>query len=107
MARYLYPSPHSHRLLLVTCHLSLVTHDFDDHAFAPLPVPFPVEHPLPGPEIQLARRDRHDHLVPDGETAQVGGGVVFPGVVVPVPLRVPRRDAVLQPVQDVMPQPDS
>ena len=83
----------------------LFAHDLDDHPLPPLPVPLPVEHPLPGPEVELPVRDRHDHLVAHREAAQVGRRVVLPGLVVPVAARVPRRDRLLQPFQDVLPEP--
>src|SRR5262245_57732467 len=82
----------------------LLAHDLDDHPFLPLPVPLPVEHPLPRSQVELARGHGHDHLVSYGETPEVGGGVVLPGVIVLVPLGTPRRDRVLEPLQDVLPE---
>jgi hypothetical protein len=41
----------------------------------------------------------------DREAAKVCGRVVLAGLVVPVPLGIPGRHRVLQPVQDIVPQP--
>src|SRR5687767_1791793 len=78
--------------------------DLDDHPLAALPVPFPVKHPLPGSQIELARGHRNDDLVAHGEAPEVGRGVVLPGLVVPVQGGVPGCHGVLQPVQDVVPE---
>src|SRR5215831_329922 len=84
---------------------SLVAENLDDDTLAALSVPLTIEHPLPGAKVQLSLGDRHDHLVTHREAAQVGGGVVLPGLIVPVTLGIPRRDGVFEPVLDVVPQP--
>src|SRR5205807_10073886 len=45
--------------------LLLLPHDFHNHPLVPLSVEFGIKDALPGPQIQLARRDRHNHLVMD------------------------------------------
>ena len=62
----------------------------DDDALPTLAVPLPVEHPLPGPEVQPSGRDRHDHLVAHRQAPQVSRGVVLTGLVVPIAGGVPR-----------------
>src|SRR5437867_12960381 len=76
----------------------------DDHPLAPLAVPLPVEHPLPRPQIELPRGDWNDDLLPDGEAPGMGCGVVLPGLVVAVALRIPGRDGLLPPLEDVVPE---
>src|SRR4029077_7902034 len=78
--------------------------NFDDDPFLALSVPLAIKDPLPRPKVELSRRDRHDDLMPDGEAPQMCGGVVFAGLVVPVPRRIPRRDRPFEPLQDVFPE---
>ena len=45
------------------------------------------------------------YLVPDGERAQVRGGIVLAGAgVVSIPVRIPRSDVLLEPIENVLPQ---
>src|SRR6266545_3961308 len=80
----------------------LLPQDLDDHPLLALPVPFPVEHPLPGAEIELPLGDGHDHLVPHRQTPEMCRGVVFARFVVLVTLGIPGRDP-LEPAEDVVP----
>src|SRR5438876_1266782 len=79
-------------------------HHLDDHPLPTLAVPLTVKHPLPGAQIELAVRNRHDHLVADREAPQVRGGVVLPRVVVPVAGGIPRGDGFFEPLEDITPQ---
>src|SRR5690606_31715145 len=84
---------------------ALHSHRLQDHAFRTLSIPLPVEHSLPGTEIQPACGDRNDHLVSDRQRTQVRRRVVLTRArIVAVAVRVPRRDPVLQPLQDVVPE---
>src|SRR5262245_29259407 len=81
------------------------SHCLDDYALWTLPVPLPIEDPLPGPEVEPSGGDRDDDLVADGQTPQVGGGVVLACTgIVPVVSGVPRGDSLLQPIEDVLPE---
>src|ERR1043166_4349227 len=44
-------------------HAGLLAQDLDDHPLPALAVPFPIEDPLPGAEVEFPRRHRDDHLV--------------------------------------------
>src|SRR5216117_3812183 len=70
------------RLTIWSSPMVLFSQHLDDHPLLPPTVPLPVEHPLPGTQVELAARDRHDHLVADREAAQVRGGVVLTGFMV-------------------------
>src|SRR5690348_3528912 len=85
--------------------MTLEAQRLEDHALGALAVPFAVEDALPGAEIEAAGGDGDDHLVTDGERAQVRGGVVLAGAAV-VTVRVgrPGRDALLEPLLDVLPE---
>src|SRR6267154_790729 len=81
-----------------------LSQNLDDHSLLPLAVPLAIKHALPRTEIQLAGRDRHDHLVPDRQAAQVRRRVVLPGFIMAIPRRIPRGDGPLEPLQDVFPE---
>src|SRR5688572_13708127 len=82
-----------------------LTQGLQQHPLAPLSIPLPVEYPLPGTKIQLAVRDRYDHLMTKGQGAEVRGGVVLAGArVVAIVVGVPGCNAVLEPIEDVLPQ---
>ena len=58
--------------------------DLDQH---PLPTPaveLPVEDPLPRAKVEPALGHRHHHLAPHDLAFQVGVGIVFAGIIVPV-----------------------
>src|SRR5262249_59587690 len=82
----------------------LLAEDLDDDPFAALTIPFTIEHPLPGPQVELALGDGQDDFVSHSETPQVGRSVVFAGLVVAVAARVPGGDGGVQPGQNVVPQ---
>src|SRR6476661_9712548 len=73
-----------HQMTIAKSERSGLSQDLDDHALPALSVPFPVEHPLPGTQVQPASCDRHDNFMAYRQTPQVGRRVVLPGVVVPV-----------------------
>src|SRR6185312_13512358 len=83
-----------------------LTHRLENHPLGPLAVPLAIEDPLPRAEVEAAVRDRYDHLVADGDGPQMRRRVVLArAAVVPVPIRIPRRDGMLQPLEDVAPPP--
>ena len=64
----------------------LLADDLDQHALRPAAVELAVEDLLPGPEVELALGDGHDHLSAHHLPLHVGVGVVLAGPVVPVAL---------------------
>src|SRR5687768_4070318 len=79
-----------------------VAHRLEHDPLRTLPVPLAVEHALPGAEIESSGGDRHDHLVPDRERAEMRRRVVLTrAAVVAIGAGVPRRDTLLEPVEDV------
>src|SRR5262245_40017855 len=91
-------------LALAKSETSGLSQDLDNHALPPLAVPFPVEHALPRTEVEPAAGDRHDNLMAYRQAAQMGGGVVLPGLVGTVARRVPGGDRRLEPVENVVPE---
>src|SRR3712207_3233960 len=88
-----------------SCVRPLLPHRLDDDALRALPVPLAVEDALPRAEVQTPIGDWDDDLVANGQRSEMRGRVVLPGAaVVAVPLGVPGRDVVLEPVEDVLPQ---
>src|SRR5919198_1811271 len=82
-----------------------LSHGLKDYPLRSLPVPFAVEDALPGSEIEPGFGDRDDDLVADSKRTQVSGGVVLAGTaVMPVAVGLPRRDVVLEPIEDVLPK---
>lgn len=57
---------------------TLFPEDLDHDPFFPLAVELRIIHLLPGPEIQLPRGDRQNHLVVHQQALQVGVSVGFP-----------------------------
>ena len=45
---------------------NLLAHRLNNHPFGPLPIPFAIEDPLPGPEVEGPIRHRHNDLVTHG-----------------------------------------
>src|ERR1051326_5961566 len=86
------------------CYVS-VSHRFEDRARRSLPLPFAVENPRPGTQIESAGSHGHDDLVPNRDRSQMGRGIVLAGpAVVTVLVRVPRSDRLLEPIEDILPQ---
>src|SRR5215211_4023350 len=82
-----------------------VTHRLEDHALGSLAIPFAVEDALPGTQIESSRGHRDDDLVAQREGSQMSRGVVLSGArVVPIGIRLPRRDPRLEPLEDIGPQ---
>src|SRR6476660_7483119 len=80
------------------------SHGLEYHSFGALAVPFAIENPLPGSQIEPALGDRNDYFVTNGERTKVRRGVVLTGsAVMPIVVRIPGRD-VFEPLQDVLPQ---
>jgi hypothetical protein len=75
----------------------LFPNNLHQHPLASHAIELPVEDLLPGAEIQLAIRDRNDHLAPHHLAFKVGVGVVFAGTVVPVLIGGCMRGKFLQP----------
>src|SRR3954462_1932520 len=85
---------------------SLLPHRLEQYTLRSLAVPLAVEYALPRTEIELPFRNGHDHFVPDRQRTQMRRSVVFArAAIVPVILWRPRRDSLLQPIEDVLPQP--
>src|SRR5687768_9353719 len=81
----------------------LLSHRLDEDPLLSLAVPLSIEHALPRTKIQPSGRDRHDHLVTNCQRAEVSSSVVLAGpTVVTVLIRRPRRDAVLEPVENIL-----
>src|SRR6266511_2267032 len=78
------PEPGSGKFERRSANAVLLSHHFYDDTFPPLAIELSVEDLLPRSEIQLARRDRHHHLVSHQRALQVRVGVVFAGLVMPV-----------------------
>jgi hypothetical protein len=55
-------------ILLMTDDCQLLAHYLHNHPLVTLPVKLGIEDPLPSPEIQFARGDRHDHLMMDQQS---------------------------------------
>src|SRR5205807_470586 len=66
----------------------LLPDDLDQHPLGPVAVELAVEDLLPRPEIEFPLRDRHDDLPAHDLPLQVRVGVVLPGAVVVVDVRV-------------------
>src|SRR5438045_3640196 len=82
-----------------------VSHRFQDHALRSLPIPFAIENPLPGTEIEAAVGHRNDDLVANGDRSQMGRRVILTrSAVVTVLAGVPRRHRLLEPIEDILPQ---
>src|SRR4029077_19033905 len=82
-----------------------ISHRFENDPLGTLSVPFAVEDPLPGAQVELSGRDRHDDLVTDRDQPKMRGGVILARTaVVAVSLGSPRRDGLLEPIEDVLPQ---
>src|SRR6476660_7930725 len=82
-----------------------ISHRLENDPFGTLAVPLAIEDSLPRPEIELSGRDRYDDLVADGDRAEMRRGVVLArAAVVAVSLGVPRRDGLLEPIEDVLPE---
>ncbi len=62
----------------------LFADDFHDDPFGALPVKLTVEDALPGAGVDLAPGNRHDDLVVQQQIFEVGVGVVFSRLVMPV-----------------------
>ena len=62
----------------------LFSDDLNQDAFGPAAVKFSIEDLLPGPQIQLAVRHRHDHFAAHDLPLEVCIGIVFSAVVMPV-----------------------
>src|SRR5918993_3861115 len=75
-----------------------------DQSLSSLPIPFSIEHALPGTQIELRRCDGNDYLVSYREASEVGGRIVLTGLVVLVASRLPWGDGFLQPFEDVVPE---
>ena len=59
-----------------------------------------------GPRSSSPGGDRDDHLVADGERPQMRGRVVLArSAVVAVAVGIPRRDRLLEPIENVLPEP--
>jgi chemotaxis protein MotA len=74
-----------------------------DHPFGPLPVKLRIEHPLPGPEVELAVGHRQRRFMVQQQRLQVSIAIILTGLVMLV-VR-PRRRKLLQPLADVLDQP--
>src|SRR5829696_7272788 len=72
----------------------LLPHHLHDDPLLPLPVELGVEDLFPRPEIELARGNRHDHLMPHDRALQMRIGVVFAGLMMLV--RKTRRRQLLE-----------
>src|SRR5690242_12106964 len=82
-----------------------IPQSLENHALRSLAVPLAVKDPLPGTEVEPAGGDRHDHLMADRERPEVGRGVVLAcPAVMAIPLGIPRRDRLLEPIEDVLPK---
>src|SRR5205823_8134336 len=80
-------------------------HGLEDDALGSLSIPFAIENALPGTEVEAPFGDGHDDFMAYCQRAQMCGGVVFAGAgVMPISLRIPWRDRVLEPLQNVLPK---
>src|SRR5436189_120888 len=65
-----------------------------------------IEHTLPGAVIEPTSGNGDDDFVAERERTKMRRGVVLAGTaVVAIGIGLPRRDALLEPVEDVGPQP--
>ena len=82
-----------------------VAHCLEKNSLGSLSVPLAIENALPRTKIETTGGYRNNYFVTDRERAQVRGGIVFTGSgVVPVFVRRPRCDTILEPVKNVFPQ---
>src|SRR5918992_1621517 len=88
-----------------SCESQLVSHRLDEDSLRSLPVPFSVKHALPGAKVESAVGDWDNDLVTDRQRTEMRGSVVLAGpAVMPISIRVPRGNLLLEPVENVLPQ---
>jgi len=80
----------------------LFADDLYDDALFPLAIELRIEHPLPGPQIQLALCDRQGYGLVQQQTFEVRIAIVFSGFVVAIVLA--KRGEFLQPFVDILNQ---
>lgn len=81
----------------------LFAHHFNDHSLVALAIELGIENLLPGTEVELPIRDRHDDFVMDDERFEMRVSVVFAGLMMLVVLT--KWSQRLQPLVDVFDQP--
>ena len=83
-----------------------IAHRFENYPLLTLAIPLAVKDALPRAEVEPTGGHGHDHLVSHGDRSQMSRRVVLAGsTVVAIPIWLPRRDRLLEPIEDILPQP--